>query len=172
MNERYQTDKHQGTTRKSAASAKPKSKAAASVTYSSPKKDPKARKAELKAQRKADSERQREIDRKYSKPDTERYKKLRRLFWAAMIGAIVCVAASWLLRPVEPGWLAITALVIAYVLIIIAFYIDFSKIRKERRAYQTRMLAKEVEEQKEQQKAERAARAQQGKGKGKGKNGK
>ena len=32
MNERYQSDKRQGTTRKSAASAKPKSKAASSVT--------------------------------------------------------------------------------------------------------------------------------------------
>ena len=168
MNERYQTDKHQGSTRKSAASAKPKSKAAASVTYSAPKKDPKEKKAEIKAQRKADSERQREIDRKYSTPDTERYKKLRRIFWAAMIGAIVCVAASWLLRPVEPQWLAMACLIAAYVLIIFAFYIDFSKVRKERRAYQTRMLAKEVEEKKQQEKAQRAARAQQGKGKGKG----
>lgn len=168
MNERYQTDKHQGKTRKSAASAKPKSKAAASVTYSAPKKDPKEKKAEIKAQRRAETERQREIDRKYSTPDTERYKKLRRIFWAAMIGAIVCVAGSWLLRPVEPQWLAMVCLIIAYVLIIFAFYIDFSKIRKERRAYQTRMLAKEVEEKKQQEKAERAARAQKGKG-GKGK---
>ena len=133
MNERYQSDKRQGTTRKSAASAKPKSKAAASVTYSAPKKDPKTKKAELKAQRKAETDRQREIDRKYSTPDTARYRKLRRIFWAAMVGAIACVAASWMLR-----------------------------------AYQTRMLAKEVEEQKQKEKAERAARAQQGKGKGKG----
>lgn len=166
MNERYQTDKHQGKTRKSAASAKPKSKAAASVTYSAPKKDPKEKKAEIKAQRKAETERQREIDRKYSTPDTERYKKLRRIFWAAMVGAILCVALSWLLRPVEPQWFAMVCLIVAYVLIIFAFYIDFSKIRKERRAYQTRMLAKEVEEKKQQEKAERAARAQQGKGKG------
>ncbi len=168
MNERYQSDKRQGTTRKSAASAKPKSKAAASVTYSAPKKDPKAKKAELKAQRKAETDRQREIDRKYSTPDTARYRKLRRIFWAAMVGAIACVAASWMLRAVQPEWLAMAALICGYVLIIFAFYIDLSKVRKERRAYQTRMLAKEVEEQKQREKAERAARAQQGKGKGKG----
>lgn len=166
MNERYQSDKRQGTTRKSAASAKPKSKAAASVTYSAPKKDPKAKKAELKAQRKAASERQREIDAKYSKPDTERYKKLRRIFWASMIAAVVCVAASWLLRTVQPEWLAMGALILGYVFIIFAFYIDFSKVRKERSAYQTRMLALEIEEQKQKEKAERAARAQQRKGKG------
>ena len=146
MNERYQSDKRQGTTRKSAASAKPKSKAAASVTYSAPKKDPKAKKAELKAQRKAETDRQREIDRKYSTPDTARYPKLRRIFWAAMVGAIACVAASWMLRAVQPEWLAMAALICGYVLIIFAFYIDLSKVRKERRAYQTRMLAKEVEE--------------------------
>lgn len=166
MNERYQSDKRQGTTRKSAASAKPKSKAAASVTYSAPKKDPKAKKAELKAQRKAASERQREIDAKYSKPDTERYKKLRRIFWASMIAAVVCVAASWLLRTVQPEWLAMGALILGYVFIIFAFYIDLSKVRKERGAYQTRMLALEIEEQKQKEKAERAARAQQRKGKG------
>lgn len=166
MNERYQTDKHQGTTRKSAASAKPKSKAAASVTYSSPKKDPKAKKAELKAQRRAESEKQREIDRKYSTPDTERYKKLRRIFWATMVGAIVCVVASWLLRGVQPEWLAMAALILAYVLIIFAFYIDLSKVRKERRAYQARMMAKEAAELKEREKAERAARAAQPKKKG------
>lgn len=167
MNERYQTDKHQGTSRKSAASAKPKSKAAASVTYGSPKKDPKARKAEIKAQRREESERQREIDRKYSTPDTERYKKLRRIFWAAMIGAIVCVAGSWALRGVQPEWMAMVALIGGYVLIILAFYIDFSKIRKERQAYQARMLAKEVAEQKERERAERAARSHNKK-KGKG----
>lgn len=166
LNERYQTDKHQGTTRKSAASAKPKAKAAASVTYSSPKKDPKQKKAELKAQRKAESEKQRELDRKYSTPDTERYRKLRRIFWASMVGAIVCVVASWLLRGVQPEWLAMAALIAAYVLIIFAFYIDLSKVRKERRMYQARMMAKEAAELKDREKAERAARAAQPKKKG------
>lgn len=160
MNERYQADKRQGVTRKSAASAKPKAKAAASVTYSSPKKDPKAKKAEIKAQRKAESERQREIDRKYYTPDTDRYKKLRRIWWASLIGAVACTAGSWLLRGVQPAWLAMACLVLAYILIIFAFYIDFSKIRKERRAYQTRMMALEVEEKKKAERRRKSARRQ------------
>lgn len=152
MNERYQTDKHQGVTRKSAASAKPKAKAASTVTYSSPKKTPKERKAEQKAIRRAEAEHQREIDRKYYNPDTERYKKLKRIWWISLIGAIVCVAASWLLRGVQPEWLAFACLICAYVLIIFAFYIDFSKIRKERKEYQTRMIALEIEQEKKDKK--------------------
>ena len=46
MNERYTSEERTGTTRKSAASAKPKAKAAASVTVKSAKKTPEQRKAE------------------------------------------------------------------------------------------------------------------------------
>lgn len=53
MNERYTSEERTGTTRKSAASAKPKAKAAASVTVKSAKKTPEQRKAEEKAARKA-----------------------------------------------------------------------------------------------------------------------
>ena len=49
MNERYTSEERTGTTRKSAASAKPKAKAAASVTVKSAKKTPEQRKAEEKA---------------------------------------------------------------------------------------------------------------------------
>ncbi len=162
MNERYTNDARTGVSRKSAASAKPKAKAAASVTYSSPKKSTQERKAEQKEARRAETARQREIDRKYYKPDTDRYKKLRRIWAAAIGGAVVCVAASWLLRGVQPDWLAFAALILAYVLIIFAFYIDFSKIRKERKEYQTRMIAKELEEEKAAKQAEAAAKRSQG----------
>lgn len=148
MNERYSVDKHQGKTRKSAASAKPKKMVAGTVTTSSPKKTAKEKKAEQKQARREEQERQREIDRKYYKPDTERYKKLKRIWWASLIGAVVCVCLSWLLREVQPEWIAMVALFLAYGLIIFAFYIDFSKIRKERRAYQDRMVALELEEAK------------------------
>ena len=43
MNERYTSEERTGVTRKSAASAKPKSKAAASVTVKSAKKTPEQR---------------------------------------------------------------------------------------------------------------------------------
>lgn len=153
MNERYTTDSHRGTTRKSAASAKPKSKAAASVTVGTKKKTPAERKAAQKAARKAEQEKQRELDRKYYKPDTERYKKLRRTWWLSLGGAVLCVCASWALRGVQPEWMAIAALFLAYALIIFAFYIDFSKIRKERMAYQKRMAALEAEDEKNARRA-------------------
>ena len=89
MNERYTTEKHTGSTRKSAASAKPKTKAAASVTLGTTKKTQQQRKAEAKAARKKEQDRQRELDRKYYKPDTERYKKLKRLWWASLVGAVL-----------------------------------------------------------------------------------
>lgn len=167
MNERYQTDNHKGVSRKSAASAKPKSKAAASVTYSSPKKTPKERKAEQKAARKEEAARQREIDRKYYTPDTQRYKTLRKMWWGTLIGAVVCTAASWFLRTVQPEWIAMACLVAAYVFIILAFYIDFSKIRKERKAYQTRMIALELEQEKQAKREEAEAKRHAGKTKGK-----
>lgn len=159
MNERYTAEKRSGATRKSAASAKPKSKAAASVTYGSKKKTPKERKDEQKAIRREEAAHQRELDRKYYKPDTERYKKLRRIWWCTLIGAAVFTALSWFLRSIEPAWIAMTCLVLAYVSIIAAFYIDFSKIRKERRAYQTKMFALEIEQKKaEEREAKEAAR--------------
>lgn len=155
MNERYTTENKRGVTRKSAASAKPKSKAASTVTMGTAKKTPAERKAAQKAARKQEQQRQRELDQKYYKPDTERYKKLRRTWWFALIGAVVCVCASWALRGVQPEWLAIVSLFLAYALIIFAFYIDFSKIRKERRAYQDRMAALEAEDEKASRKANR-----------------
>ncbi len=147
MNERYQGEGHSGKTRKSAASAKPKKEVAGTVTIKTSRQTPKERKAEQKAARRKEQERQRELDKKYYKPDTERYKKLRRLWWIVLIGAIVCVVLSWLLRGVQPEWLAMIALFGAYGLIIFAFYIDFSKIRKERRKYQEKMVALELEEE-------------------------
>ncbi len=152
MNERYTSDKRTGTTRKSAASAKPKTKAAGTVTMGTSKKTPQQRKAEQREARKKEQERQRELDRKYYKPDTERYKKLKRIWWVSLAGAVVCTLLSWLLREVQPTWLAFVCLFGAYALIIFAFYLDFSKIRKERRAYQERMIALEEAEAKKERK--------------------
>ncbi len=152
MNERYTTEKHTGSTRKSAASAKPKAKAAASVTMGTTKKTQQQKKAEQKAARRQEQERQRELDRKYYKPDTERFKKLKRIWWLSLGGAVVCTILSWVLRSVEPTWIAFVCLFAAYALIIFAFYLDFSKIRKERRAYQERMVALEEEAAKKERK--------------------
>ncbi len=160
-----------GSTRKSAASAKPKAKAHANVTIKSAKKTPEQRKAEQKRARKEARDEQRRLDRKYYTPDTDRYKMLRRLWWGCLIGAVASTAISWLVRELEPSWLTMVFMVLAYALIIGAFYIDYSKIRKERYAYQERMIALEEKQKKEEKAAARAARHAQGaKKKGSGKN--
>ena len=61
MNDRYQTDEHRGQTRKSAASAKPKTKAASSVRMQPTVKTKQQKKAEKRVQR----AKQAEIDRQY-----------------------------------------------------------------------------------------------------------
>ena len=171
QNERYSEENAgSGSTRKSAASAKPKAKAAASVTVKSAKKTPQQRKAEQKAAQKAARDEQRRLDRKYYNPDTDRYKFLRRLWWGCLIGAIAATAVSWVTREIEPGWISMAFMIIAYALIIAAFYIDFSKIRKERMAFQDRMLKLEAEQAKAEKAAARAARQAAGKQKGSGKN--
>lgn len=162
MNERYTAEDRTGKTRKSAASAKPKAKAAASVRIESAKKTPQQKKAEEKARRKEEAAKQRELDAKYYKPDTERYKKLRRCWWLCLIGAAVCTIVSFVFQSYMPVWLAFGILIGAYALIILAFYIDFSKIKKERAAYQARMVALE-EKQKKKAKAEAGKAAAQGK---------
>lgn len=162
MNERYTAEDRTGKTRKSAASAKPKAKAAASVRIEPTKKTPQQKKAEEKARRKQEAAKQRELDAKYYKPDTERYKKLRRAWWLCLIGAAVCTIVSFVFQASMPVWLAFGILMAAYALIILAFYIDFSKIKKERAAYQARMVALE-EKEKKKAKAEAGRAASQGK---------
>lgn len=170
MNERYTSEERTGKTRKSAASAKPKMQAAASVTIKSTEKTPQQKKAERKAARKKEQAEQRELDRKYYKPDTKRYKTLRMWWWVALIGAVLCTAVSFLGREVMPETVAMVILFMAYALIIIAFYIDLSPIRKERRAYQERMIIEEEKQKKAAKAAARAERAQQSQQKGSGKN--
>lgn len=166
MNERYNTPEEGGATghtRKSAASAKPKAKAAASVTIQSTTKSPQQKKAEQKAARKRERAEQRELDRKYYTPDTQTYKTLRRIWWACLIGAIIATAGSWFTREMEPLGLSMVCMVVAYALIIAAFYLDFSKIRKERIKYQTEMIAKEEREKKAAKAAARAEKQKAGK---------
>lgn len=169
MNERYTSEERTGTTRKSAASAKPKAKAAASVTVKSAKKTPEQRKAEEKAARKA-AAKQREVERKYYKPDTPRYKRLRLIWWILLIAAIGCTTLSFVGQQSLPPQVAVVTLILAYVFIIAAFVLDFWKIKKERVAYQERMLALEEKNAKAEKQARRVQQAKQVKAKGPGKN--
>lgn len=140
MNERYQGEPPKGQTKKSAASAKPKTKAAASVYVRSAEKTPKEKKEIRKQQR----SRQAELDRMYYNPPTAEYKRLRRLWWVFLVAAIVLTALGMFAPQWIPGvegvqWVCIIP---AYACIIAALWLDFSKIRKVRRAYQLEMLKK------------------------------
>ena len=167
MNERYTSDDRQGKTRKSAAAAKPKSKAASSVTVQSAKKTPEQKKAAEKAARREAQAKQREIERKYYKPDTERYKRMRIIWWVLLIFAVACTAISFIGQSWLPPAAGVVILVLAYVFIIGAFILDFVVIKKERVAYQERMMALEEKNAKAEK---QARRVQQTKQKGSGKN--
>lgn len=153
LNDRYQVDERQGKTRKSAASAKPKTKAAASVRIQPAQKTKQQKKAEQKASRSKRSD----LDRKYYNPPTAQYKRLRKMWWGLLIGAVIMTAASWLARSVLPEAVGYVTLAIAYGCIIGALYLDFSKIRKVRRAYQDEMEGRKTKEQRALEKEQKAA---------------
>lgn len=152
MNDRYQTDEHRGQTRKSAATMKPKTKAASSVRVQSTTKTKQQKKAEQKAARTKQSQ----IDRQYYNPPTAEYKRLRKIWWGLLIGAIAMTALSWLGRSFLPEAATYVVLGLAYVCIIGALYVDFSKIRKVRRAYQEEMMAKKSKEMRAAEKQQKA----------------
>lgn len=168
MNERYQGEAPKGQTKKSASSMKPKTKAASSVYVRPAEKTPQEKKAIRREQR----QKQRELDSKYYNPPTQEYKNLRRLWWVCLLGAIVLTALGMFIPqwfPNVPGiqWWCIVP---AYALIIVALWLDFSKIRKVRQAYQMEMMKKHPKEIKrhakthsanlhaQQKEAERAAK--------------
>lgn len=157
MNDRYQSDDHKGQTRRSAASAKPKSKAASSVRVQTPTKTPQQKKATQKAER----QKQKQVEAKYYNPPTAEYKKWRKIWWILLISAIVLTASSFLVRMIDPG-LEVFSLVIlglAYVGIIGALVTEFVKIRKIRQAYQVEMQGKVSKEERALEKQEKAATA-------------
>lgn len=163
LNERYQSDQPKGQTRKSAASAKPKAKAAASVHIQTTTKS----KAQLKAEKKQRRARQAELDRKYYNPPTPEYKRLRRLWWILLVGAIVATAGSWILQGAGASGTPVSYVLLglAYALIIAALYVEFGKIRKVRRKYQEEMegrKSKEVRAAEKKAKAEALAQAKAG----------
>ena len=123
-----------------------------------------------KAARKAAAAKQREVERKYYKPDTPRYKRLRLIWWILLIAAIGCTTLSFVGQQSLPPAVGVVTLILAYVFIIAAFVLDFWKIKKERVAYQERMLALEEKNAKAEKQARRVQQAKQVKAKGSGKN--
>ena len=79
MNERYTVEnKRGGNTRKSAASAKLKSKAGASVVKASPKKKKAAKGTDKRAQKREARTKAYEAERKYGDPPTKKFKMMKR----------------------------------------------------------------------------------------------
>lgn len=165
MNERYNDENRKGKTRKSAASAKPSAERAATVYTPGPK-TKKQKKAEARERERKQEEKQRQQavtpDGKTFEQQPE-YKKLRRWWWACLIGAIILIVLSFLSsREGALNSLYIYFLIGGYVLVIAAFYIDLGKIRKLRKQYEQKVMKGKSKEARAQQKAARAeARAQQ-----------
>ena len=118
-------------------------------------------KQQKKAEKKVARQKQSDLDRKYYNPPTPQYKRLRKIWWALLIGAIAATALSWVGRPWFPDAVSYVMLGAAYVCIIGALYVDFSKIRKVRRAYQEQMEASKSKEQRALEKQQKAAQKAQ-----------
>ena len=135
LNERYTDDTHQGKTRKSAASAKPTSKAASSV-HETAAMSKKEKKAEQEARERKSRERRGVSGSNVSEAELRalpEYKKLRRWWWVCLIAAIALTAFTWVYSAMTGSeQVSLIPLIAAWVFIIIAFYIDFWKIRKLR----------------------------------------
>ncbi|MBQ6454872.1 MAG: hypothetical protein IJJ32_02115 [Eggerthellaceae bacterium] len=127
--------------RKSAASLKPKSKAASSVVLESERK-PKTRaeKKAAKAEEKKKKESNPQNSYRYEKPTSERYKNLRKLWWvligiAVVLMVIVAVGQAWFTETSnEPLFYAI--LFAGWGFLIAALIVDFGPVRKERKRWE------------------------------------
>ena len=158
MNERYTSEGKTGKTRKSSASVKPKTSRASMVRDPAPKtrkqKKAEARKREYEASQKVEVLRGR-----YE--ETEEYKKYRKIWWVFLAGAILTTVVSFALSrddSLRPYSLPVMAC--AYLMIIVAFYIDLRKIRRGRKLYNEAFINSKSKEARREQKrlmAERKA---------------
>lgn len=165
MNERYTVEgKRKGTTRKSAASAKPVTKAAASVRIESASKKGKGGKAVTPKQKAAEKQTKakvREIEgileRKYYTPPTAEFKQARRAWWCLLVIAIICTIGTWVGQGKLPSVALYSLLFAAYAGIIGALVLDFTKIRKMRNAYLQQMSGAIAKDRRTLEKAQKEA---------------
>lgn len=134
-NERYMNsdEKPQGKTRKSAASAKPATKAAASVQIQS-KATKKAKSKELVA---SEKQRRREERRNYLHPQTPEYKKWHRVWVIVLVIALILTLSGLLMSnflDVDTRT-SMTVVIVGDVFLVIAILLDVLKLSKMRSAY-------------------------------------
>ncbi|MBO4352085.1 MAG: hypothetical protein J5818_01160 [Eggerthellaceae bacterium] len=154
MNDRYTDENRTGKTRKSSASVKPKTERAATVREAAPK-SKEQKKKERKERERKEAEKAQSLNGRYEQ--TEGYKTLRRIWWVCLGGAIALTAASFALNGKEElQSVSMAVMVAAYALIIVAFYIDLGKIRKERKLYNASIANSNTKEARREQKRMRA----------------
>ena len=141
MNERYTREDVQGKSRSSAARAKPKVAASTSVVVENHVKTKKeirreqdeiAAKARARAARKAGNLNPTQPVKAKDIPQSDEYRKWRKIWWATLIAAIVCTVASWAISTYVNEVAGFVALALAYVFLISAFILEFAKVRKLR----------------------------------------
>ena len=163
QNQRYiNRDENFGKSRKSAASAKPKSGAGSSVRTVSRKasKDASKSRSEKRAASKQERDRQWEAEQRYGDPPTKKFKIYKRIWLIGLILAVAFIAASFFVTKVFdelPQYVMYVLIGCSYACIIIVLYIDLAKIRRMRREYAARMNKMRGKELRAAQKAERAA---------------
>ena len=159
MNDRYNDESRTGKTRKSASSAKPKTQRAATVRDPAPK-TKKQKKEEARERERAAAEKASYMESRFE--DTEGYKRLRRIWWVMLVGAILCTVLSFAFSRNESfNQFSMVVMVLAYVLIILAFYIDLGKIRKERKLFNAALANNKSKEARREQKRMRAEKREQ-----------
>ena len=161
MNERYNDEKRGGKTRKSAASAKPSAERAATVHSPAPK-TAKQKKQEARERARAEKEKPRYTvethDNRYIE-NLPQYKKLRKLWWGCILAASILIMFSILSAGYDQfSMLYIPCIVLGYLFVMGAFYIDFVKIRRLRREYAS--IAQAQGKSKESRAAQKKARAE------------
>ena len=169
LNERYQNNKPEGKTRKSAASAKPASKAASSVrmesskpakkkvkeerpTNNAPKVEIDRKGKEAKQAEKADRKRDRVRRRAISSfvPDSEEFKRLnrKRMIYSGIGFALMVVAIIISLTIPQEMFLSIGTMIVAWVFFFIGVRIDTKQLRPLRQRGYERFERKQMKKQK------------------------
>jgi hypothetical protein len=170
LNERYTTEGgRKGTTRKSAASARPKTKAASSVHLeTSPRntKTPKERKAAEKELRDKEKEINSVLERKYFNPPTQEYRQARMAWAFLLVIALLCTVGTWIGQNRLPSIAVYCLLFAAYAGIVGVLIIDFKKIRKLRTDYLQQMSGQIAKERRILEKAQKEAAISYAKGEG------
>lgn len=164
MNERYQNaDEHKGKSRRSAASAKPVSKAASSVRIEGAKKPEKTgffgqkKRPQESAESRAAA---REERARYYDPGTPEYKKWRRYWWITIASALVLTILSFAMQmwlPADIIWVSYVMLGLGYALLIASIAIDLVKVRKIRKGAAASAAGSRSKEATRQRKAAKAA---------------